>query len=236
MRKPFVLVLTLISFNLSAQSDFEDLHSENVMNYVQFIETESKPYRFNSFLKREIQTIEYKNEECLLVIQNYFTPKGIDVDSSILRKKDLKPIAYHTNISTIGYREVVEFDEDSIINSIIYSDSSNFTRRPNNESFIGVALNEIIGSRKLKGGMQFSIEAVNPGLRYFEYTISIKVLGTEFVYLTPNNKIECWKLEVYHSHLKKTTIEWYSVDNQLQLRSEMDLGNKMRFVRKLTLG
>lgn len=207
----------------------------SIKKYIQYIENLDGSVTFNSILTREIQKINYKGDKAFLIIQKYQMSKGTDIDSSFVNAVNLKPLAYHTNISSQGYKEIVEFSKNEISNQIITGDSISNSMKSNNKSFNGVITNDVIGELPFEIGKVFVLNMVNPGKRYKEYTTTIKVLGIETIALNTTTKIKCWKLNITSGQSNKGTTEWYSMDYQIQMKSVFKFGEGKKFIRTMII-
>jgi hypothetical protein len=237
---PFFLFSSLFSFSQESKIDSVNIIKTSriipsTKKYIQYIENLDGTIIFNSILTREIQETQYDEKSALLIIQKYQSEKGIDIDSSFVDNIYLKPIAYHTDISTEGHKEIVEFSENQITNRIIFADSVSYSTKFNNHFYNGVITNDIISELPLELGKVFNINMVNPGKRFYEYITSVKVLGIETVELNPSMKIKCWKLNVKFGNSNNGTSQWYSFDNQIQIKSLFEFGNGKKFIRTMII-
>lgn len=244
MKLPFLLAIFLFSSFLcfSKEQKNDTINSmqvarvvPSVKKYIQYIENENGTIKFNSILTRDIQKAKYANNSVILIIQKYQKSNGVDIDSSFIDAKTLKPIAYHTDIASQGYREVVEFSKNQITNQIIYRDSVSITKFPNKNLYNGVIINDLISELELEVGKQYNINVVNPGRRHYEYTISLEVVGIEMIGLKNSNQIKCWKLNVKYGDTTRSTLEWFSFDKQQQIKTIFDIGNGAKFIREMVI-
>lgn len=241
--KAYSLALLLLTANLIsfAQESKIDTISEikasrikpSTKKYIQYIENTDGTIKFNSILSREIQEIEFEGQKVYLIIQKYQSENGIDIDSSLVRKMNLMPIAYHSDISTEGHKEIVKFSETQISNRIVLEDSTYYSVEPNKNLYNSVIINEVISELPLEIGKNFIIKMVNPGKRFYEYITSVQVLKIESIELNPSVRIKCWKLNVKYGNSTIGNTEWYSVKKQIQIKSLFEYGDNKKFVRNM---
>ncbi len=242
--KSCILSLLFFIINFSAYSQELKIDSVKVIKanrivpstkkYIQYTENKDGTINFNSILTREIQRTFYKGKHVFLIIQKYQTQKGISIDSSFVETINLKPIAYHTDIIIEGYQEKVEFSKNEISNITVFADSTSKSIKPNKDYYNGVIMNDLIGELPLNLNKKFLIKTVNPGMRYFEYNTIITVLGTETLDINSIKRIKCWKLKVSYASNRSAT-EWYSVDEQLQIKSLFEFDNGNKFIRTMII-
>jgi len=244
MKSSYLTLLFWIAFLFSYSQDLtaNDVNivtaskiTPSTKRYIQYAERLDGTINFNSILTRAIQKINYQGENAFLIIQKYQQSNGVDIDSSIVAINSLKPIAYRTEISTEGYHERVDFKEQQITNRIIFEDSISTSTYENKHLYNGVMINEIIGELPLAIEKVFRIHAVNPGKRYSEYVISIHVLGIETLESVLEDQVKCWKLRVNYGIPNSSTLEWYSIEGQIQVKSLFEFGNGTKFIRKMIM-
>lgn len=205
---------------------------ESEQRYLQYFQAANGNIRFQSLLTRKVTPYLYLGKSQWLITQTYQNDKGTNTDSSICEKKGLKPLAYFSNISDENYREFVLFKADSIENKVVYTDSSSQHSKPNAGRYNGVALLELIKTMPLAQDKKFTVEAVNPGLRYFEYSVTITVLGRERIQLPGQNGLDCWKLEI-SGRAGTQTFSWVTVGDQIEVKKIVSLGKGQYFYRLL---
>ncbi|MFT3823907.1 MAG: hypothetical protein QM731_08295 [Chitinophagaceae bacterium] len=199
--------------------------------YIQYTETKDGHILFNAILTRKTQQINNQ----WLITQTYQTAKSIDTDSSYCDMQTLMPVAYATNIESGAYRERVSFAKPSIHNRIIYNDSSTEASYINSNRYNGVIETDLIATLPLEDNRSFVLKAVNPGLHYTEYLITITVEGKEDITITGIGKIACWRLRVNEGGSSSST-EWYSVNGKQQIKKVFVFKNGNSFIRTLLAG
>jgi hypothetical protein len=190
---------------------------------------------FQSILTRKVEKANYKGQQQLLIIQTYQSGKFIDKDSSYCNAETLKPLAYFTDIQSEGHKERVTFAENEIENIVFFKDSITKNIEENKFLYNGVVLNDIITTMPLKANTKFLIKMVMPGLRYFEYTTEVEVLGKEVIEIPGIGKIKCWKIRTT-SRTGSSSLEWYTVKGQVQIMKKFDLKNGDSFKRVMITG
>lgn len=203
--------------------------------YLQFVEKKDGLINFQSILTRKIERINYKGEQQLLIAQTYQSNKSIDRDSSICNANTLMPLAYFTDIPSEGHKETVVFSETTIENTVFFKDSITQTKKENKGFYNSVIADNIIATMPLKHNAKFSVKMVNPGLRYFEYTAEVEVLGQEDVEIAGMGIIPCWKIKT-SARAGSLALEWYSVKGQIQVKKRFEFKDGSVFYRILLVG
>lgn len=235
--------LLLTGYNGAAQAKDADLFKVTngdkklapfERKYIQYIETKEGFIRFNSILTRTCKPITGENGNNWLIIQAYQSGNYINIDSSICEKSTLLPVAYNTHIQSDAYREKVSFSGTGITNTILYTDSSTSSTKPNQGRYNGVMTDDIVSCMPLAVGASFTINVVNPGVRFSEYTTTVTVEAMEEIDISGLGKIPCWR--VRNGKGNNTTIEWYSVKEHIQVKKKFEMGNGNNFYRVLLAG
>lgn len=203
--------------------------------YLQFTEKKDGLINFQSILTRKIEQINYKGEQQLLIVQTYQSNKSIDRDSSICNANTLMPLAYFTDIPSEGHKETVVFSETTIENTVFFKDSITQTKKENKGFYNSVIADNIIATMPLKHNAKFSVKMVNPGLRYFEYTAEVEVLGQEDLEIAGMGIIPCWKIKT-SARAGSFALEWYSVKGQIQVKKRFEFKDGSVFYRILLVG
>src|SRR6478735_3907043 len=123
-----------------------------------FTDSLGQVLRINTFKTRTVKQ-DPANDNVLWVIQRYNKAKG--------NKVDFSPLAYHTDISSAGYKEVVQFTKDSINTDVIYKDSTKHVSYGSSpDYFIATTMEDMMGMLPLKEGYTVLIKNINPGIRH----------------------------------------------------------------------
>jgi hypothetical protein len=245
MRKKILLFILLhisvASFSQSVKVDspFAGKGIKNitpaVRKYLQYTETAKGLIMFQSILTREIKKERYEGQEQFLIIQTYQSGNSIDKDSSYCDATTLMPLAYYSDIQSEGHKEKVIFTNDGIESSITFKDSIKKFQRENRQLYNGVMADEIISAMPLKMDARFVFKAVNPGLRHFEYSETVIVVGKEEIVVPGIGTVLCWKLRTA-SNAGMSAFEWYSVKEQVQIKKRFEFKNGDVFYRVLLAG
>jgi len=238
----FILVVfnSFISFGQASKPDtFSVVNGDKILipferKYIQYTETKEGLISFNSILTRKLEKVQVEGRDNWLIIQSYQSNKSIDKDSSFCELTTLKPVAYFSDVASEGHKEKVTFLKNSISNKTLYKDSSATIIKENTGRYNGVMSDEIISCLPLKLNASFAIKTVNPGLRYFEYTTDVTVEGKEEIEIAGLGKILCWKLRTGKG--RNSSLEWYSVNGQVQVKKKFEFGNGSVFYRVLLAG
>jgi hypothetical protein len=194
--------------------------------YIQFIETPDKTIIFNTFLTCKIEEMDNGR---ILISQAYQSSRGLDFDSSICETLTLRPLYYHATIHSRSYRERVTFLSDRIINETFFTDSTQTVVKQNMGYFNGVMTDELIGSSPLKSGVTFIFKTVNPGLRFRSYVTRVMVEEQETLKIEGQDVL-CWRIRV-NQEGSSDAIEWYTVQDRIQVMKKFNLGNGSTFYR-----
>ncbi|WP_417881850.1 hypothetical protein [Xanthomarina gelatinilytica] len=241
MRKLVLIIVVLFCcINSNAQDtinvSFKNLNTKKITpstrNYVQYVEHADGHISFNTLLNKKIEKVNFNNKKAFLIVQKYQSEQiGINIDSSYIDASTMAPIVYNTDIATLGYKEKVVFGDKEIINKTVYKDSIKTSTAINKDFFNVVVVDEIISALPLENDKVFLLKCVNPGLNFFEDDIVVTVLGKETLNIN-NNDIKCWKLKVYNTLSKSSTINWYAEDGLYQMKMLFN-NNGISFIRAL---
>lgn len=234
----FFIASSQFAFNQNSTTDaVQTLKAKNIkpstIKYIQYTEKKDGTIDFQSLLTREVKNTQYNGNDVYLITQKYQSQKSVDIDSSFVNANNLRPISYHSDIRSEGHKEIVEFSNNEISNSITFKDSVKAFAKPNLGSFNGVIMDDLIGELPLQKGKIFTIKSVNPGLRFFEYTTKITVLGIENLKINNITTIKCWKVKVSTSSNNKGSTKWYSIKDHLQVKSVYEFANGNKFIRSI---
>jgi len=237
---PFLLAQNKATLNKKSDIQYYEIEGAkniypSVKKYIQYTNMTDGTIRFNSVLTRTTQKTTCRGSEAFLVIQKYQTAEYINLDSSYVDASDLAPIAYFTDITSQKYREAVSFKESEIVNTIKYQDSTDIDIQvpPSGRYYNGVVEDDLISALPISPGAKFKLKAINPGLRYVVYDLTVSVNGKEELDVPGVGPVDCWKLMV--SSGGNITTVWYSVKDKVQLRKEFEFGNGNKFVRTMIL-
>lgn len=197
--------------------------------YLQYTEMPDGKVKLSALLSRKAQTAKFNNKDALLVVQTYQLQNGVDIDSSYVDPETLHPIAYYTAIQSEGHREKVIFNAKEIENIVEYKDSTERFIHPDRGWFNGVITDDIISSLPLKENTRFAFRAINPGKRYYEYTVVVTVEGKEELDLPGFGRVMCWR--VRNGSATDGTLEWYTVNDQIQVKRKYKFKNGNVFYR-----
>jgi hypothetical protein len=95
--------------------------------------------------------------------------------------------------------------------------------------FNGVMTDELIGSSPLKSGVTFIFKTVNPGLRFRSYVTRVMVEEQETLKIEGQDVL-CWRIRV-NQEGSSDAIEWYTVQDRIQVMKKFNLGNGSTFYR-----
>jgi hypothetical protein len=203
--------------------------------YIQYTETKEGLIRFNSILTRKLERHMLSGRERWLSVQTYQLEKHKNTDSSFCEPVTLMPIGYFTDIQSEGHKEKVVFDVNGITNMVIHKDSTKVIMKENNMRYNGVISDDIIACMPLKLNAFFVFKAVNPGIRYFEYTVTVIVEAREEIEIPGLGKIACWRVRT-NTGQKVDAIQWYTVKGNVQVKKKFELANGSIFYRVLLVG
>lgn len=202
--------------------------------YLQYTEMQDGKVKLSALLTRKAEKTTYDGHNAMLVVQTYQFEKCVDRDSSYVDPSSLLPLSYFTDIQSEGHREKVRFNATEIQNIVEYKDSTTDQRKPGKGWFNGVITDDIIEGLPLKEKAVFAFHAVNPGKRYFEYTVAVTVEAKESLEIPGLGKRECWRIRV--SNDRSSTLEWYTVKEQIQVKKKFIFKNGNVFYRVMIAG
>jgi hypothetical protein len=202
--------------------------------YLQYTELKDGKVKFGALLTRKAEKTTFTGRNAMLFIQTYQFEKTIDRDSSYVDPTTLLPISYFTDIQSEGHHEKVMFTGSQILNKVEYKDSTTDLVQTDKGWFNGVISDDIIGSLPLKEKAVFAFHAINPGKRYFEYTVSVTVEAKEELEIPGLGKRSCWRIRIGSE--KDGTLEWYTVKEQIQVKKRFLFKNGNIFYRVMILG
>ncbi|PZR29470.1 MAG: hypothetical protein DI535_01805 [Citrobacter freundii] len=240
MLKGFLLFVPVIfSFASSAQDTIwvKDIHRKPApfeRRYLQYTEMPDGKVKLSALLTRKAEKTSYDGHDAMLIVQTYQLEKGIDRDSSYVNPASLLPISYFTDIQSEGHHEKVIFAGTGILNKVEYKDSTTDVTKPYSDQFNGVITDDIIGSLPFKEKAVFAFHAINPGKRFFEYTVAATVEGKEDIDIPGLGKRSCWRIRIGSE--KDGTMEWYTVKEQIQVKKRFRFKNGNVFYRVMVVG
>jgi hypothetical protein len=202
--------------------------------YLQYTEMKDGTVKLSALLTRKAEIKTYDGHDVMLFVQTYQFDKAVDRDSSFTDPATLLPVAYFTDIQSEGHREKVIFSGTTIENTVVYKDSTSHQEKPDHRWFNGVIGDDIIGSLPLKEKAVFAFKAINPGKRYFEYTVAVTVEGKEMLELPGLGKIPCWRIRIGKE--EDGTMEWYTIKEQVQVKKRFRFKNGNIFYRVMIAG
>lgn len=199
-----------------------------------FTDSLGQVLRINTFKTRTVKQ-DPANDNILWIIQRYNKAKGneIETDTAFISKVDFGPLAYHTDIASAGYKEVVQFTKDSIYTSVIYKDSSKHVSYPSiPDYFIATIMEDMMSMMPLKEGYAVVIRNVNPGVRHHLADYKVSVLRKEQVQLSDRSFKEAYLVEAGFPVFKSYSQYWFSADKQLLLKHSFRMRDGSYFIEE----
>lgn len=223
------------TLSYSSWKKYSDKVQSGTNKYLQyFTDSLGQVLRINTFKTRTVKQ-DPANANILWVIQRYNKAKGneIETDTAFINKVDFSPLAYHTDIQSAGYKEVVQFTQDSIYTSVFYKDSTKHVSYPSSpDYFIATTMEDMMGMLPLKIGYTVVVKNVNPGVRHNTTDYKVSVVRKEKIQLSDHSTREAYLVEAGFPAFKSYSQYWFSVDKQLMLKHSFKMRDGSFFIEE----
>lgn len=186
----------------------------HIEHYISFIARNDKK-QILSLLTRTIKLTgqQQNGKSAFSIEQRYESPAGTDIDTSIVSRETLEPLAYRSELST--HNESFDFTSTRVTGTITpkQGDAKTFDEKLETPVFNAVILNEILQSLPFAPGKAFLIKQYNPGKAFLENVF--RVAGAEQVRSADGRNIDAWVIEMEGAAVP-TTI-WISKRTQEEI-------------------
>ncbi len=180
-----------------------------------------------ALLTRTVEVGTEGGEAIVRVVQRYDNAAGVDVDSSVVRRRTLAPLTYRSHLAT--QTESFDFAAGSVRGTITPKDSAaRNVQVPLPAPVFNATVDDLVlQSLPLAPGFSATFRGYNPGKRFVDYTI--RVTGSERVRAVDGRMVDAWV--VAQETGSRVATVWVAKGTQEQIRMRVPLGGGAEFWR-----